>query len=107
MDPVSLLEHELHAFLILLAAILVFRLLTRKIQLAGLLNRKEDAARVSPERVQLLLATLAVSAKYLGSVVHGTTGTMPEVSREWLYLFGGSSGIYASVKAITTLTRKS
>lgn len=106
MDPISLLELELHAFLMLLAAILVFRLLTRKIQLSGLLNRKEDAGRVSPERVQLLLATLAMSAKYLGSVIHGTAGIMPDVSREWLYLFGGSSGLYASVKAVTTLTRK-
>ena len=106
MEPIHLLQVELNGFLIILSAILVFKLLTRQIQLGGLLNRKHDNGRVSPERIQLLLATLAISAKYLGSVMHASNGAMPDVSPDWLYLFGGSSGIYASIKAFTTMTRK-
>jgi len=31
---------------------------------------------------------------------------LPDVSAQWLYVFGGSCGIYASVKAYTTLRSK-
>jgi len=106
MDPITILRWEGQGFLALLAMILVYRMLTGQIILAGLLRRKNDEAAVSPERVQLLLATLALSAKYLGSVVHNTSGAMPDVSPQWLYVFGASSGVYASVKAFTTLRHK-
>ena len=106
MDPIHLLQFEVRGFLLLLVAILAYRMLTRRIGLNGLLNRKQDGGQSSPERIQLLLATMAVSAKYLNDVVHGSSGAMPDVGRDWLYVFGGSSGIYASLKAITTMKRK-
>jgi hypothetical protein len=105
MDPITILRWEGLGFLVLLAMILVYRMLTGQIILAGLFRRKDDQGAVSPERVQLLLATLALSGKYLGSVLHNTNGSLPDISPQWLYLFGASSGLYASVKAITTLTR--
>ena len=106
MNPIDILRLEGNGFLVLLAAILIYRMLTRQISLGGLLARKDGSGGVSPERVQLLLATLALSVKYVGDVVHSTNGVLPDVSAQWLYVFGGSSGIYASVKAITTLKSK-
>jgi hypothetical protein len=103
MDPITILRWEGQGFLVLLAMVLVYRMLTGKIHLGGLLRRKDHEGAVSPERVQLLLATLALSAKYLGSVLHGTSGSLPDISPQWLYLFGASGGVYASAKAITTL----
>jgi hypothetical protein len=47
----------------------------------------------------LLLATLATAAIYFGDAVKSNNGTMPDVSNNWLYLMGGSSGIYAVRKA--------
>ncbi len=101
-----MLSLDARGFLYGLAALVAYRLLTRQINLSGLLSRKTDGGAVSPERVQLLLATMALSVKYLVEVAHNSSGAMPDVDANWLYVFGGSSGIYASVKAWTTLRNK-
>jgi hypothetical protein len=106
MNPIHILRLEGSGFLTLLAAILIYRMLTRQISLAGLLGRKDMRAGVSPERVQLLVATITLCVKYVGEVLHSTDGRMPDVSPQWLYVFGSSSGIYASVKAIKTFRSK-
>jgi hypothetical protein len=107
MDPIRILHWEGLGFLYLLAAILALKLLTRQIKLDGLLARKHDGTPVSPERIQLLAATIAVCVTYIGNVIHSTTtASLPDVSSQMLYVFAGSSGIYASVKAFTTLSRK-
>ena len=103
---VKMLRWEGYGFLYLLVVVLVLKLLTRQISLGGLFVRKNDGTPVSPERVQLLAATLAVCVTYLGKVIHNTTGSLPDVSPQMLYIFAGSSGIYASVKAFTTLRTK-
>ena len=97
---------EAKAFLYLLAAILVLKMLTRGIKLGGLLDSKTGRQQVSAERVQLLISTLVVASKYLSDVAHSTNGTMPDVDPHMLYLFGGSSGIYASIKAFSALRSK-
>ena len=103
MQILSILRIEIEAFLVLLAAVLVWKLLTRQINLQGLLRRKGLATGSSPERVQLLLATLAMSANYLGSVLHSSSNSLPDISSDWLYVFGGSSAVYAAGKALTEL----
>lgn len=103
---IHILRLESLGFLCLLAATLVFRMLTGRINLNRLLARKDGSVGVSPERVQLLVATLALSTKYMGDVIHGANGALPDVSAQWLYVFGASSGIYASVKAYTALRSK-
>src|SRR5689334_21499544 len=90
---------EVMAFLYSLAVIIAFQLLTRRINMSGLLNRKDGSGDVSPERVQLLIATLVLSMQYLKEVAQSTTTTaLPDVGSGWLYLMGGSSGIYAAGK---------
>lgn len=99
MDLTRVLQLEVRGFLILLAVTLVWKMLTRQIPLDGLLADKNDSRQVSAERVQLLVSTLAVSGAYIVQTMHGTSGTMPNISPQWLYLMGGSSSIYAGVKA--------
>ena len=91
---------EAQGFLLALAVCLVFQMLTGRINLRGLLMAKNGSGQVTPGRVQLLLATFAAGAHYLSQVAAASgTGKMPDVGPEWLYLFGGSSGIYALEKA--------
>lgn len=102
----SILEIEGWGFLLLLAAIIAFRLLTRKINLHGLLHRKNGSGSVSPERVQLLIATIAFAARYLTQVVQSADQhSLPNVDPQWLYTIGGSSSIYVLGKAATTFRR--
>jgi hypothetical protein len=104
MNPIEqLLRWEGLGFLGLLAALIAFRLLSGKINLKGLLASKNGGPEVSPERVQLLLATLAMCMSYLGKALHGTGNSLPDISPQMLYVFAGSSTLYASVKAWTTL----
>jgi hypothetical protein len=103
MPITRILHFELLGFLYGLAAIVAFQMLTGRINLKGLFQQKDGSAQTSPERVQLLLATIAAAANYLGEVAKSSTGTMPDVSNNWLYPMGGSGGIYALRKAWKTL----
>ena len=99
MEPIRILRFEGLAFVVLLGALLAYRLLTRAINLDGLLRTGRDAP-VSPERVQLLVATIAVSFRFLATAMHGTGNRLPEVDAATLSAFGASSGVYAAVKAL-------
>ena len=96
-----ILDLELLSLLWALGAAIVFQLLTRRINLRGLLSAKDGSVGISPGRVQLLITTIAASAHYLVSVTSSKAPDMPDISSQWLYLFGGSSGIYALGKAWT------
>jgi hypothetical protein len=94
-------------FLGLLGAIVAYRLLTRQINMSGLLLRKNGSGSPSPERVQLLLATLVVSGKYLSEVFQSSnTGKLPDIDPQWLYALGGSSAVYVLGKALTTFRKR-
>ena len=97
---------EVLGFLFALGAVVLYKIATRQINTAGLITPKDGTAQVSPVRIQLLLATIAASATYLGQVASNTTGTMPDVSPHMIYLFGGSSSIYAAGKAWTFFNLK-
>lgn len=99
MNPVRLLHFEVFGFLCALAVLLGYRALTGKLNLSGLLSGTMDGQGVGPERIQLLIATLAVSTMYVRQVAHGSGVVMPDVSKSVLTLFGSSGGVYAVVKA--------
>lgn len=107
MSIARVLQFELLGFLFALAAVVFYQMLTGAINTSGLLAQKDGTGQTSPERIQLLLATLAAAASYLTEVAKNTSGTMPDVSRNWLYLMGGSSGLYALRKAWTMWNRTS
>ncbi len=99
MEPIRILRVEGLLFVMLFCALLAYRLLTRQISLNGLLRQSRDAP-VSPERVQLLVATIAVSYRFLAAAMHGTADSLPQVDGITLSVFGASSGVYAAVKAV-------
>lgn len=84
---------EGEAFLFLFFGAVVVQLLTGQINLTGLLIKKEGDRSFSPERVQLLLATLAVASQYLLQVLKDPT-QLPQVPNSWLLLYGGSHALY-------------
>lgn len=104
-----ILHFELLGFLFALAAVVLFQLLTGRINLAGVISQKDpnNPNQTSPERVQLLLATIAAAATYLAEVAKNTSGTMPDVSNQWLYVMGGSSSLYVLGKAWNTWRSRS
>jgi len=103
MMPVAQILHlEARTFLILLGGTIAFQLLTRRISIRNLLCQKGASKAPSPERIQLLLATILLSFRYLSSLSHAPPDSLPPVSSDWLYVFGGSSTIYAVGKAINT-----
>ena len=101
MSLTRILHFELLGFLYALAGVILFQIATGQINMDGLITHKDGSYQVSPARIQLLLATIAASATYFSQVAASTSGTMPDVSPQWLYLMGGSSGIYVAGKAWT------
>jgi len=71
---------------------------TGRINAKGLLVSKTGPAAVRPERVQLLLTTIALSAKYLSDVSQARDGNFPSLDSTWYYVFGSSSAVYLSRK---------
>lgn len=94
-----LLHLEALAFVYSVAFVLAYGLLTSRINMKGLLRDKSGSDAVRPERVQLLLATIAFAATYISEVSRTNLPALPNVDTTWLYLFGGSSGIYIARKA--------
>ena len=107
MSIIRILHFELLSFLYGLAAIVVYQMLTGRINLTGLLTQKDGTDQTSPERIQLLLSTIAAGARYVGEVATSTSGTLPDIPSSWLYLMGGSSSIYVLRKAWTTWNQNS
>ncbi len=92
-DLTELITWEVGFFLLALFAIVAVQILTGQISTKGLLMKKEADRSFSPERVQLLLATLAAAFAYLAQVLKDPTH-FPQVSQNWLLLFGGSHAFY-------------
>ena len=103
MDAIRILRWEGLGFLVALTVLLAYRMLTRRINLRGLLGDGTDDGAVSPERVQLLVTTIAVSCNILRAALHGTTNALPEINTATLAIFGASSSVYAGVKAFKML----
>lgn len=104
MSIISILHFEGLGFLYAAMVMVGYKMLTGRINLKGLLSQKgsSDPNQTSPERIQLLLATIAASTRYLGEVTQSTSGNLADISNDWLYLMAGSSGVYVLRKAWTT-----
>jgi len=105
-ELVQLVKWEVEAFLVLLAAIVAFQLLTGRIKTSGLFRGQISGRPVgqnqyfSPERVQLLIFTLGAAIYYLSQVINNPNpGTFPEVPASWPAILGGSQAIYLGGKS--------
>jgi hypothetical protein len=86
--------------------IIVSEILTGRINTRYLLHglRKDGTYYLSPERIQLLIATLAVAFSYLGdAAASDRAGKLPDVPASWLVGLGGSQVIYLGGKALRLL----
>jgi hypothetical protein len=101
---------EMALLLAALAACIFFQIVTRRINTSGLFyGRYSDGTQYfSPERVQLLLATLTGASYYFGLVLSQDHITQfPPVPKELLELLGGSHVLYLGGKTFTTFTKTS
>jgi len=96
---------EVWFFLLALAGIVAFQLLTGRINTKSMLCGNGDdmtkTGPISPARVQLLLSTLGLAFYYLIQVTSKqySRGSLPEVPQSWPALLGGSHAIYLGNKA--------
>jgi len=114
----KLVEYGLMAWLVMLALLLLFRLLTWPSQFAGLLARDPYAARnkgLAPERVQLLAAFVfvlfgyafhALSAWQVPAGPMKNRPVMPDAPQALLVMLGASHTIYLSGKLGRKIARK-
>jgi hypothetical protein len=89
----SVITWEGYALLFALFGIVAIQVLTGHINTSGLLMKKEGNRSFSPERLQLLLATLASAFAYLSKVARDPAH-FPDISQSWLMLYGGSHAFY-------------
>ena len=94
------------AIICVIAGVVAMKLLTGEINTSGLLYGRVSARKrgqdqyFSPERVQLLVFTLAAAFYYLTLVLtNPNPGAWPDVPKAWPTLLGGSNAIYLSGKA--------
>lgn len=98
----QLVQWEVMIFLVALAGIVAFQLLTGQINTTNLLEGKMGDAKgqISPERVQLLFTTIGFAIYYAtqaGAVAK--TGNLPDIPSTVPALLGGSNAIYLGGKA--------
>jgi hypothetical protein len=105
MDALStVLYYEMFFVLTALAATVAYRLLTGRINTAGLLRDKVSGRAISPGRLQLLVVTLVVAVYFVAQVVE--IRRLPVVPREFMLGLGGSHLIYLGGKAYAVLGAK-
>jgi len=114
----GLIEYGLMIWLIALVALILFRLVTRPSQFAGLIAGDMNASGkhgIAPDRLQLLavflfalagfaMSTLGAKALPLDPATHRPI--MPEVPQSLLVMLGASHTIYLSGKLGRKMTRK-
>jgi hypothetical protein len=94
MTPGQAFGWFLHAWMAAVVALVAFRLLTGRIALAGLLT--QDGDKFSPERLQLLLATIGALVAYAAQALDARA--MPADASELLILMAGSNALYLGGK---------
>jgi hypothetical protein len=84
--------------------IVVYKLVAAEISLAGLLYSKEPGGRAtfSPARLQLLIFTGAVAARYLGEVIaNPRQDSLPHLALGVVVALGVSQAVYLGGKAVS------
>jgi hypothetical protein len=91
-------------WLIGLAAVVFYRLLTGGINSKGLLDDKGTSSGFSPARLQLLISTIVVAFYYIGQALSNkNTGQFPTIPNEMLLILAGSHAFYLGSKTIALL----
>ena len=102
MSPADALDWAYRLLVGSLAAVVGLQILNGRINTKGLFQgqRGDGSQYFSPERIQLLMVTVAAAAKYAASVMANPhASALPDVPPEWLQLMGGSHAVYLARKA--------
>lgn len=103
MDPASIMNFSVWVFVGGLGFLVAFQMLTGTINTRGMLNDKRSG-RFSPERLQLLVFTLAGAGYYVQlAAEQENTLEMPPVPDELLILVGASHSLYLGGKTFSML----
>ncbi|MBI3365148.1 MAG: hypothetical protein HY033_09600 [Ignavibacteriae bacterium] len=97
-------RYEICFFLVALAGIIGYRMLTGKINLQGLLDTKDGSGQYSSARLQLLLSTLTGACYFIAAVAEDPT-KFPPVPDYLLAALGGSNLVYLGSKSASWLLR--
>lgn len=100
----AFLRYELFFLLAALAVIVAYRMLTRQINMSGLLRDKVGGRAVSPGRLQMLIVTLVVAVYYVAEVLGSEK--LPELPREFMLALAGSHLVYLGGKFYALLASK-
>lgn len=101
---VAFLCFEIWFLLIGLMLIVIYQILTGKINTKRMLFEKNGSCSYSPGRVQLLLLTLISVFYYILEVINNPT-QFPKIPQELLLILGGSNIIYLVSKAYSLFRR--
>jgi hypothetical protein len=89
------LRYELFFFLITLVVIVGYRMITKQINVEGLLLDKTSGRTFSPGRLQMLIVSMSVAIYYLMLIMDiKDTTRLPDMPNEFILALGGSHGIY-------------
>jgi hypothetical protein len=100
----SIIRFVMAAWLILLATVIFYRLLTGSINTKGMLDDKGSGSGFSPARLQLMISTAVVALYYIGQALTSkNTGQFPTIPNEMLVILGGSHAFYLGSKTIALL----
>jgi hypothetical protein len=101
----NFVRYEIEFLLAGLGAVVVFQIITGRINSQGLLTQKgKNVVRAfSPARLQLLMITLAVAFYILGKVMNSIAAGVPEfpqIDSNVLVILGGSHALYLGAKSM-------
>jgi len=90
------------AWLLGLVVAVVLQIVTGRIRIGGLLASKDADGSFSPARLQLLIFTVAVAARYLYAVLANPgQASLPSLPRGVVAALGGSQMVYLGGKAFS------
>lgn len=104
---ITVARWEVTLFVYALAAIIAYRLLTGQINTRYLLHgvRRDGSRYFSPERVQMLLATIAIAFQYLMLAHQAPPGQMPNLPEGSLQVLGLSHAVYLGGKGLNAFRK--
>jgi len=102
MTPPKLLLVSTMAFLLTLAALVGYRLVTGKILTRKLLS-DSASGRVSPLKIQMLIGTVTAAAVYATAIGQRGGSALPPVDEKLLALVGGSNVLVVGKQGLIQL----
>lgn len=95
----TVLRYEMMLLLLVLIAVITYKLMVQQININGLLLDKTGGRGFSPGRLQMLAVTLTIALYYLLMVFDSQdTERLPDLPNEFLIALGGSHTIYLGGK---------